>query len=360
MSGPGACKHYGSVMVLPVVSVTAPVCASARPKRVAVEFRLMLTWARMFPCHADAVPSVGELPMTQYTFFAWAPLISTTDPAVTSELPAWKTNVAFGFPPPSSVSVPVTPMPIAVHQTPAVLVVPPRSATMKFDGEHGSPARVLYAVCMSICACRATPSARCCTPVITQGPNPTSALPGLIITSALMVPVFVQVTVVAARMPLDAAAPRATSGGGGPSDVTVTFAVPEIAPLVACTVLLKDPDTPPAVNKPALLTTPPPLMTAQMGDITNTLPLASLPTATNCWVEFTGIETGFGVTVMLANGPLVTMTVAKPESPPKLARMVFVNVPDTVPAVKSPDPMMVPPFATTAQVGAMATRFPAA
>ena len=35
--------------------------------------------------------------------------------AVVSELPAWNTNTAFGFPPPSSVRVPVIPIPLAVE-----------------------------------------------------------------------------------------------------------------------------------------------------------------------------------------------------------------------------------------------------
>src|ERR1039457_2191592 len=110
---------------------------------------------------------------------------------------------------------------------------------------------------------------------------------------------------------------------------------------------------------PALLMTPPPFTTDHTGDITKTFPTASFPTATNCCVELTFMETGFGVTVMDASTALVTLTVAKPDTPPLLARTVLVYVPDTAPAVNRPVALMAPPPATTAHVGAIATGFPA-
>src|SRR3954469_19063806 len=207
-------------------------------------------------------------------------------PAVVSELPAWKTKFAFGSPPPSSVSVPVTPMPLAVQYTPAGFVVPPRLATMAFAGGQGSPASVLYAATRSIWFWIATASFRCCTPVITHGGNPVTVLPGLMAMLALMTPPMTQVNAVPAMMPLAAAVLRSTSGGTtGGVTVTVTVAVPEIAPLVALTVLVKVPARIPAVNRPVLpLIVPPPLTTDQAGEIGTMVPLASRPTALNCCV----------------------------------------------------------------------------
>src|ERR1019366_2587498 len=142
---------------------------------------------------------------------------------------------------------------------------------------------------------------------------------------------------------------------------TLTVAKPETAPLTARTTFAYAPGAVPAVNRPVpLLMTPAVAFTTdQTGFITKTLPLASFPTARNCCTALVSMNTGFGVTVMLASGPLVTMTVAKPASPPLLARTVLANVPDTVPAVKRPVALMAPPFATTAHTGVIATGFPA-
>src|SRR6185503_2752227 len=112
-SEPSARRRYGRVMVLLVPSDTAPFLASARPMRFALSTSVMLVRAMMLPCHCDPVPIVAEEPTCQYTFFACAPLISTTFPAVVSPVPAWKTKVALGSPPPSSVRLPVTPRLVA-------------------------------------------------------------------------------------------------------------------------------------------------------------------------------------------------------------------------------------------------------
>src|SRR6266550_1710532 len=56
----------------------------------------------------------------------------------------------------------------------------------------------------------------------------------------------------------------------------------------------------------------------------------------------------------------VTTTVARPETPPSRASTVLVNVPATVPAVNRPVLLMLPPFATTAQVGEIETMLPLA
>ena len=145
---------------------------------------------------------------------------------------------------------------------------------------------------------------------------------------------------------------------------TITVAVPEIVPLVALTVLVNVPVTAPAVNTPVLASMlPPPFTTDQTGVMATTLPLASLPTAVNCWVAFGSTETGFGVTVMVARDAAddVTVTVAKPETAPLVALTVLVNVPATVPAVNRPVvALMLPPPISTAQTGVIATTLPLA
>src|SRR6476619_7058935 len=125
---------------------------------------------------------------------------------------------------------------------------------------------------------------------------------------------------------------------GAAGEVTVTVAEPKIVPLVARTVLLNVPVTPPAVNKPLpALMTPPPFTTDHTGVIATTLPPASLPTAVNCCGVLIASVTGFGVTVIVASGPGVTMAVAVPKMLPLVARTVFVKVPAVVPAVNNPD-----------------------
>src|ERR1035437_5827646 len=140
----------------------------------------------------------------------------------------------------------------------------------------------------------------------------------------------------------------------------MTVAVPKIAPLVAVTVLVNVPGVVPAVNTPVELIVPPLATTDQVGVIATTLPLASLPMAVNCCVRLTFSETGFGVTVIVASAPTATFTVAKPEMPPLVACTVLVYVPDTVPAVKRPVPLLMLPAVafTTDQTGTITTMFP--
>ena len=108
---------------------------------------------------------------------------------------------------------------------------------MAFAGGQGSPASVLYAAVRDSCAAAATALPRFCTPVMTQGPKPVIVLPGLMLTSALMVPPVTQVTAVPAMMPFGAALPSDTTGGTT-GDVTITVAFALMLPLVALTVLL--------------------------------------------------------------------------------------------------------------------------
>jgi hypothetical protein len=105
--------------------------------------------------------------------------------------------------------------------------------------------------------------------------------------------------------------------------VTVTVAVPEIEPLVALTVLANVPVEDPAVKSPPLVIVPPLAATDHVGVSGTTLPAASLPTAVYCCVAPTASDTGLGVTVIVANGPLMTMTVAVLDSAPLTAFTVF-------------------------------------
>jgi hypothetical protein len=73
-----------------------------------------------------------------------------------------------------------------------------------------------------------------------------------------------------------------------------------------------------------------------------------------------GIVPGFGVTTIVASGPGVTMTVAVPVTPLHVTVTVFVKVPATVPAVKTPvEELIVPPPLATDQVSpSTLTAFP--
>ncbi len=137
---------------------------------------------------------------------------------------------------------------------------------------------------------------------------PVIAVPGLTPTSPTMVvvaPVFV--TVEPARIEKVPAEPSVAEGT---SAVTFTVAKPEMAPLVALMVFENVPGTAPAVNKPEpALMAPPPATTDHVGVIGTTLSLASLPVATNCCVPLTTTVAGFGVTVIVANGPGLAITV---------------------------------------------------
>jgi hypothetical protein len=120
------------------------------------------------------------------------------------------------------------------------------------------------------------------------------------------------------------AAGRQRQPRSGQLAVTVTVAVPEVAPLDACTVFEKVPVAVPAVNRPVLLIVPPPATTAHVGVMPTILPYASLPVAVNCLFVRAGTLAGFGVTVILASGPAFTTTVAVPDTPPLLALTVLV------------------------------------
>lgn len=104
----GAARVQSEEMLLASI-VTAPFCAKALPKRLALVFRVILVRARMLPINAVPVPRVAELPICQKTLQSEAPLIKRTVAllAVVIVLPVWKIKTAAGSPPPSSVNAPV-------------------------------------------------------------------------------------------------------------------------------------------------------------------------------------------------------------------------------------------------------------
>src|SRR5450759_533795 len=128
----------------------------------------------------------------------------------------------------------------------------------------------------------------------------------------------------------------------GPA-ITVTVAVPKMAPWVALTVLANVPIVLPAVKKPVALMLPGGLTVDQTGVIATTLPLASLPTAVNCCVPPMTSVAGFGVTVIVKSGPAVTVIVTLTVIPLQVTAITV--VPDVVPAVNSPVvlPIVPPP-----------------
>ena len=107
----GAAAQCAAVIVS-LISVTAPLRASARPVSETPSFIVIEASAMMLPANTVVVPSVAELPTCQKTLQGCAPLTSSTRlaDAVISVEPAWKTKTAFGSPWASSVSVPVRPI----------------------------------------------------------------------------------------------------------------------------------------------------------------------------------------------------------------------------------------------------------
>ncbi|MDQ1029612.1 hypothetical protein QF035_007194 [Streptomyces umbrinus] len=107
----GPVAQVGVVMTLSS-SVTAPVCARARPWISVPVVTVMDSWARMVPTNLELVPSVAELPTFQNTLQGCAPLTRTTllAEAVVRVDPAWKMKTAFGSPLALRVRAPVSPI----------------------------------------------------------------------------------------------------------------------------------------------------------------------------------------------------------------------------------------------------------
>ncbi len=114
----------------------------------------------------------------------------------------------------------------------------------------------------------------------------------------------------------------------------------------------------PAVNVPVPSIAPPPATTDQVGVNWTMFPAASLPTAMNNWVVPLPMSTGVGVTTMVASGPGVTTTVAVADRLPLVALIVLLYVPANPAAVNRPELLIVPPPATTDQVGVIPTLAP--
>src|ERR1019366_6802476 len=139
---------------------------------------------------------------------------------------------------------------------------------------------------------------------------------------------------------------------------------PAMPLLVACTVLGYAPDTVPAVKTPVPVLMMPAVefRTDQDGTITTMFPFTSLPTAVKVCVPPVERLLVLGLTVIDASAPGVTFTVATPEMPPLVACTVLTYVPGTVPAVKTPVPLLMLPAVafTTDQVGVNWTMLPTA
>ena len=112
----GSVSAADAAMLL-VSRVTAAPRAISRPSIEAPVVAVIHVCARIVPLNCDQVPSVAQLPTTQNTFAACAPFVRSTvltaaeglTAAVTSVDTARKMETEFGLPPPSSVTVPVSP-----------------------------------------------------------------------------------------------------------------------------------------------------------------------------------------------------------------------------------------------------------
>jgi hypothetical protein len=210
----GGIVQLGRVILL-LSRLTWPLRANTRPSTMVPVVTEIEVSAMMVPTKVELVPSVAELPTCQKTLHGEAPLMRLTVllDAVINVDPAWKMKTALGSPCASRVTVPVSPMGPAVLYTPATSVWPPRSGGAAVAGPR--PAASLYAVVRSVCACNATASAACMTPVpgvIIPGGKPVTAVPGLTPTSPEITEGPVLVTVWPANTAKDVAVPNPTAG----------------------------------------------------------------------------------------------------------------------------------------------------
>jgi hypothetical protein len=125
----------------------------------------------------------------------------------------------------------------------------------------------------------------------------------------------------------------------------------------------KTPGVAPAVKSPELVIVPTPLDVLHTGVKGTSLPRASTPTAVSCCVPFGDNMIALGVMRILSRGSGrggPTLILALPVRFPLLASIVFVNSPRVNPAVNRPELLIVPPPATTDQVGDRVTELPLA
>jgi hypothetical protein len=119
---------HGPVPTVFVSSVTWPFLASSLPSTVAEFNSVIEVNAMIVPEKALDAPSVAELPTTQNTFFACAPLESVIMlfVAVIRVVDALKMNTALLSPLPLRIRVPVSPK-VPESYTPGIRVDPPSS-----------------------------------------------------------------------------------------------------------------------------------------------------------------------------------------------------------------------------------------
>jgi len=98
----GCAEQFGPVMTLES-RVTAPVCARARPSRLALVFRAMDVRARMFPMKEVVVSIVAELPTRHHTLHGSPP--ETDEPGDVMSVDA---DLKIHTPDPLSVRFPVS------------------------------------------------------------------------------------------------------------------------------------------------------------------------------------------------------------------------------------------------------------
>lgn len=155
----------------------------------------------MEPAKTLFVPSVADEPTTQKTFFACAPLVSTTAlaDAVMSVEPAMMTNVDAALPPPFSVTVPVMKMDEGDAYAPGASVRPPMFCAAVSAVADGASAPSEARVAVSA-ACAATAAALPMSRVpYTPGGKPVTAVPGESATAPATTVAPVLVTVDAPR-----------------------------------------------------------------------------------------------------------------------------------------------------------------
>ncbi len=130
----------------------------------------------------------------------------------------------------------------------------------------------------------------------------------------------------------------------------VTVALPETAPEVAVTAALYVPGVIDAVKVPPCVMVPAAAFAAQVIGALTRFPFASRPWAVKVVLPPGASVAVAGLTEIVASGPGVTVTLTVACAVPDEARTVEAKVPLTVPAVKSPPAVMVPPPFTTDQV----------
>jgi hypothetical protein len=127
-----------------VSSVTVPLMAYMLPSAVEPDVTAIDSHARIYPAKSVPVPRVAELPISQKTFAACAPLLSFTSAAVAvvRVLPIWMKKTPLELPDPSRVTCPVSWADESKQKIPGVSVNPPRSWPVRFVPHNCPPAEL--------------------------------------------------------------------------------------------------------------------------------------------------------------------------------------------------------------------------